>query len=112
MANRDLASGWLAWLELWQAKTYAMARLMECTHSPLYQCTLLTVFCALCVVQVMSIVEHGSSLSLGSPSDAEAALLEQMLLLDLEADPTCVSSAMAGICSVYFPILHKKGVWI
>jgi hypothetical protein len=28
--NRDLASGWGAWLALWQAKSYALRRLHEC----------------------------------------------------------------------------------
>lgn len=49
----------------------------------------------------MSIVEHGTSLSLGVPSEAEMQMLSQMLEIDLEADPGCVGSAMAYQLGVY-----------
>ena len=29
IANKDLAAGWEAWVELWEAKTYAMKRLRQ-----------------------------------------------------------------------------------
>ena len=32
MKNRDIANGFGAWVELWEAKTYAMQRLRECAH--------------------------------------------------------------------------------
>ena len=32
MLNRDLSWGWQCWLDLWEAKTYAMKRLRECAQ--------------------------------------------------------------------------------
>ena len=32
MLNAGLANAWSAWFELWEAKTYAMGRLRECSN--------------------------------------------------------------------------------
>ena len=32
MMNRDLTRGWQCWLELWEAKTYALSRLRQCAQ--------------------------------------------------------------------------------
>lgn len=32
LLNQEITRGWAAWLELWEAKTYAMGRLRDCGH--------------------------------------------------------------------------------